>query len=135
LKRKADHTPPVEGAIALLQKFTQAGVRIAIVSSDTTSNAQDFVDRYELNAWVKAVIGCDLGANKPDPDLFHQGCDRLSSSPASTLVIGDSTADIEMAKQGGAAGCLAVVWESTYSPALHQADGVMHGFSEIQIFT
>jgi phosphoglycolate phosphatase len=135
LKRKADHTPLVDGAIEVLAHLSQAGLGVGIVSSDTTDNTQDFVDRYELGPWVQATIGCDLGISKPDPDLFYKICDRLAVSPASTLVIGDSAADIEMARRGKAAGCIAMALEQPYSASLDLADCVVKRFSEIKIFT
>jgi phosphoglycolate phosphatase len=134
-KRKADHTPPIEGAIAVLQQLAQVHLKVGIVSSDTTSNIQDFVARYDLGVWVQAMLGCDLGINKPDPDLFYQVCDRLAISPQATLVVGDSAADIEMANRGGAAGCIAVAWEGFDSRTLNQASCVIRNFSEMKIFT
>ncbi len=132
LKRKADSTPLFPGALETLQDFLAAGVKLAIVSSDTTENVQDFVSRYGLNALIQLALGSDGEWSKPDPNLFHQACDQLGVMPEATLAIGDSQSDIEMARSAGAAGCVCVSWGWSTKAQLHQANSLIHSFSELR---
>ena len=134
VKRKADHTPLFEGAREVLQALAAAGIPVGIVSADTTANVQDFVARYELEALVPVRLGIDRGPGKPDPTVFHQACTALSVLPTQVLAIGDSDADIAMAKAANAAGCVAVTWGWTQVAQLNQADALISHFAEIQIF-
>ena len=131
--RKADHTPLFEGARELLQALTAAGILVGIVSADTTENVQDFVARYALEALVSVRLGIDRGPGKPDPTVFHQACTALDVLPAHVLAIGDSSADIAMAKAAKAAGCVAVTWGWTQAVQLNHADALISRFAEIQI--
>ncbi len=106
MKRKADHTPLLPGVLPLLQALTTAGLRLGILSSDSTNNVKDFVEKYQLEAYFQLQIGAG-NLSKPDPLLLQQACNALKVSPSQTLVIGDSQADIQLAR-AGAAGCIGV---------------------------
>lgn len=106
MKRKADHTPLVGQALDLLKAFATANLKVGIISSDTTENINEFVQTYQLEPYIQVQIGVDQGPTKPDPILFQQACERLGTAPDTTLMIGDSQADIKMALNAGAAGCI-----------------------------
>lgn len=132
-QRKADNTPLFEGAREVLQALSQVGIKVGIVSADTTVNVSDFVSRYELGAWIQVALGIDQGPGKPDPTIFYQACAALGVAPEHVLSIGDSAADIEMAKAAKAAGCIAVNWGWTQTTSLKQADATITRFSDIHI--
>jgi phosphoglycolate phosphatase len=132
-QRKADNTPLFEGAREVLQSLVAAGIKVGIVSADTTANVEDFVARYELEACIQVALGIDRGPGKPDPTIFQQACVALGVAPERVLAIGDSVADIEMAKAANAAGCVAVTWGWTQPPQLAQADALIAHFAEMQI--
>ncbi|PSB25737.1 HAD family hydrolase [Stenomitos frigidus] len=133
-QRKADNTPLFEGVREVLRALSETGISVGIVSADTTENVKDFVERYELGAWVQVSLGVDRGPGKPDPTVFHQACAALNVLPENVLAIGDSAADIEMAKAAKAAGCVAVTWGWTQPTQLHQADALISHLTEIQLF-
>ncbi|MBF2027716.1 MAG: HAD family hydrolase [Oscillatoriales cyanobacterium C42_A2020_001] len=132
-KRKADHTPLFEGVLPFLQTLAGKGVKMAIASSDTTPNILDFIDRYDLNSLIQAAIGSTFGFSKPDPRLMLKLCEKMNVSPAATLVIGDSTADFEMARSAGAAGCLGVSWGRNDVTYLKKADSFVQTFADMGI--
>ncbi|MEX0269415.1 HAD family hydrolase [Leptolyngbyaceae cyanobacterium UHCC 1019] len=131
--RKADNTPLYEGAKELMQAIAQASLKIGILSSDTTANVQDFVDKYELNSLVQLAMGTDTGLSKPNPELLRQACAALDVLPERAIVIGDSAADIEMACAAKAAGCIGVMWEPINRASLKQANALVQTFATIQI--
>ena len=133
LQRKADSTPPFAGAIDLLRSLAAAGIKLGILSADTTTNVQDFIDRYQLESLIQVGMGTDLPPGKPHPAPFHRICEALATPPARTLMVGDSVADLEMAQAAGAAGSVGVTWGWTGVAALTQATVIIHQFTEIYL--
>ncbi|MBL1174425.1 HAD family hydrolase [Pantanalinema sp. GBBB05] len=133
LKRKADSTPLFEGVIPTLQTLSQAGVAIGILSSDTLANVQDFIDRYELGAFIQLSQGAVDGLSKPDPAVLLQASQSLGISATSILVVGDSAADIEMAKAAKAAGSVGVTWNRRHVGTLAMADVLISQLTDIQV--
>ncbi len=134
LKRKADHTPPFPGTQGLLQVLSNSGVKVGILSADIPNHIGDFIDCYELTAYVDAYQGVDSMLSKPDPLLFKQLCTQLNVSPAHTLMVGDAQVDLVMAQSAGAAGCLQVTWGwSKVSSAFPEADVVLDQWQQFQV--
>ena len=134
LPRKANETPVVEGAIDLLRSSVKAGLKVGILSSDTTANVQDFVQRYELAALVQYSFGIDGFTHKSDPALLTQLFTCLAVDPTHTLMIGDSELDVQIAKTAGMAGCITVTggWsEPTRFSVQH--DVIINHLDKIQI--
>ncbi len=134
-RRKADSTPLYPGAKEFMQAIAQANLKIGILSSDTTANVQDFVDKYELNAFVQLAMGTDTRLCKPNPALLRQACTALNVVPERAIVIGDSAADMAMACEANAAGCIGVMWEPIDPVSLKQADALAQAFAAIQVVT
>lgn len=133
LKRKADSTPLFEGVIPTLQTLSQAGVAIGIVSSDTPANVQDFIDRYELGAFIQLCQGAVDGLSKPDPAVLLQAGQSLGIAATAILVVGDSAADIEMAKAAKAAGSVGITWNRRNVGTLAIADVLISQLTDIQV--
>ncbi|MBW4515977.1 MAG: HAD family hydrolase [Timaviella obliquedivisa GSE-PSE-MK23-08B] len=133
MKRKADHTPLVSGVLPLLQTMTTAGLRLGILSSDSTNNVKDFVEKYQLAPYFQLQMGTHGMLSKPDPQLLQQACYGLGIAPSRTLVLGDSQADMQLARSG-AAGCIGVT--GGWSSAFHlSADAVIHQLAEIEVLS
>jgi phosphoglycolate phosphatase len=133
LGRKADQTPLFDGGLAILKHLAQVDCQIGILSADTTPNVEDFVNRYQLDPYLHLQQGTDNQPGKPDPSLFWQACQKLNVLPQQVLMVGDSSADIEMAQAAGAAGCIAVSWGWTSPTQLRGATVTISHFNEIQI--
>lgn len=133
LPRKANETPVVEGAIELLESSVQAGLKVGILSSDTTANVQDFVQRYEMTALVQCSLGIDGFTHKSDPALLMQLFACLNVDPRCTLMIGDSQLDAQIAKSAAMAGCILVKGGWSESPRTIGHDIVINYLSEIQV--
>jgi phosphoglycolate phosphatase len=133
LGRKADETPLFAGVLQTLQKLCEADCKIGMLSADTTANVKDFVKRYQLESYFHLQQGTDDQPGKPDPFLFWQACQKFNVAPQQVLMIGDSSADIEMARAAGAAGCIAVAWGWTPPTQLRGASVTISHLNEIQI--
>jgi len=130
---KAEQTPLFEGAFDLIQTLVAAKVRLGILSSDTSDNVKNFASKYQLDSSIQLLLGTDGQIAKTDPALMQQACALLKVDPHNTLLIGDSQADIQLAHQAGAAGCIAVTWGWSSHLHLTGADAVINRFNQIQV--
>lgn len=130
LHPKAPQTPLFPGSLELLRSLRSANIKIAILSADTTVNVQAFVQHYAIE--VDAAIGTDDNLGKPNPQFLNQAGDAIGVAPAQMLVVGDSIADIELARSAGAAGAIGVTWGWTAAQSIG-ADVAIDQFSQIEV--
>ncbi len=121
------------GCAESIVKFANAGIKLGIVSAATTSQVIKFAEFHELEAYFQVLLGSDREFAKPDPRLFQFACAQLGVNPAQTLMVGDSTWDMQMASNGGAAGCIGIAW--TPSKPLKNADVMVGNLTALQIET
>lgn len=131
---RLQYAPIFSDTIPTLEKLHRAGLKLAILSSDTTNNVEQFSAHYRLGEWVQVTQGADgLAQVKPDPTVFWQLCKRLGVSPQATLIVGDSPVDIALARRGAAAGAIAVARGASPVEALAEADCVLETLAGIAI--
>lgn len=133
LQESATTSPIFAGSLEVLIKLCQAGLKLGILSAASTARVEAFVKRHQLESYIKLQQGVEQGPSKPDPVLFLQACQSLGVAPASTLMVGDSAADIEMAQRAGAAGCIGICWGTPLAAHLNGADVVISQLDEIQV--
>ena len=120
-------------SLAVLELLSAANLKLGILSADSTANVEEFVRSHQLDRYIQLAMGVDSGLNKPDPQLFIQACYRLGVEPAKTIMVGDSLADLIMAKEAGAAGTIGICWHCPNANHLRQADVTIASLTEIQI--
>lgn len=131
---KADYTPPLAGICDCLQRLDRAGLKLGILSADTTDNIRAFVTRYELTNVIDLMLGSDRpDLTKPEAAFFQTACDRLGILPQKVLSVGDATSDLLMAKQAGAAGFIGVDWGWSQPVRLATPDSLIHHPDQLQI--
>jgi phosphoglycolate phosphatase len=133
LKDAANTTPLFVGSLEVLKFLCEAGLKLGILSAASTARVQSFVKRHQLDPYIQLQQGVDEGPSKPDPTLFLQACQTLGVEPASTLMVGDSAGDIEMARRAGAAGCIGICWGTPEAAHLEAADVAIAQLDEIQV--
>jgi len=127
-------SPLFPGTRELLQVLTAAGLKLGILSADSTAGVEAFVTQHQLGDYFQLSMGVDSAAlTKPDPRLFHQACAALGVEPSATLMVGDSEGDRSMARKGGAAGVIAISWHSATASDLQGADVAIARLDEIKI--
>ena len=122
------------GSLDVLQTISQAGVKIGILSADSTQGVEDFVTNHQISAYIDLIMGVDGGISKPDPRLFLNACAQLSINPQNTLMIGDSQGDISMAKKANAGGVIGIYWNSPEASHLQSADVVISDLAQLSIY-
>lgn len=113
-----------------LSYLANAGIKIGILSADSTKGVQTFIDSHQLQDYVQLAMGTDGEIIKPDPRLLIQACQTLEVLPAETIMVGDSLADITMAKAAKIAGAIAICRHK--DTRLSQADVQISSLLEIK---
>ena len=122
------------GCVESIESFAGAGLKLGIISAATTSQVVKFAHYHKLQPHFQVLLGSDLQFAKPDPRLFQFACQELGVNSAQTLMIGDSSWDMMMGSQGGAAGCIGISWGRSMQP-LMMADVSIEDLSQLQIIS
>jgi phosphoglycolate phosphatase len=130
---RGNTSPLFTGSLEVLQSLKQGGLKIAILSADTTEGVQEFVKNHQLTDYIDLIMGVDNSLSKPDPRLYIQACEKLGVKPENTLMIGDSQGDIAMAKNAQAGGVIGICWKFPQAPHLESADIVISDLAQVVI--
>ncbi|AFZ01002.1 HAD family hydrolase [Calothrix sp. PCC 6303] len=120
------------GALEILKNLSSTDLKLGILSAATTSEVNHFVQTHQLQDYISLEMGVDGNIGKPNPKLFIQACEQLGVAPNSTLMVGDSIGDMQMAKNAQAAGCIGITWVGK-PDHVRGADVVINQLEEIQI--
>ena len=106
--------------IATLRAVRERGIPIALVSNigfDVRPIGKALGFAEFIDAWV---LSYEVGAIKPEPEIFRHACEELGVAPTRALMVGDTAAD------GGAvqAGCSALLLPATPPGQPHGLAGV-----------
>ena len=105
----AELVKPLGDVPGLFSRLAQAGVKIAIVTSDDHER-QCVQWTFGVSLYVSEVVGGDDDLPmKPAPDALLQGCKRLGVSPQRAMMVGDTVADLVMTERAGAGFRLGVL--------------------------
>jgi phosphoglycolate phosphatase len=126
---------PVKGLMNFVAQARQAGISLAVVTSDDAHNAHLHLKLLSLADAFSAVLGHDqVSRGKPYPEMALLACEQLGTSPQRTLIIGDSNGDMAM---GQAAGLLAGIGicAAPHLDGSHltHADHVIRDYDELTI--
>ena len=90
------------GALGRLRDWHREGIRLAIVTSDTTGRARHDLASVGALQWLEAVFGVDRVAHgKPAPDLAHAAARELGLPCQHAWLVGDTPEDLEMGRLAG----------------------------------
>lgn len=96
----------VAGAMSALR---QAGLRLAIVSSDDRWAIDEAISALGLGSLVEVVVSGDQGLDpKPAPDALLEAAAGLGVDAGRMLYVGDSWVDAEAGRAAGVAGTVLV---------------------------
>ncbi|WP_336696099.1 phosphoglycolate phosphatase [Delftia acidovorans] len=121
------------GVLEGLQALRARGLRLACLTNKPLSFAQPLLVQKGLAPLFEQVFGGDsFERKKPDPLPLLKTCEALGTSPARTLMLGDSSNDAQAAR---AAGCPVVLVSYGYNhgqPVRQvDADGFVDALTEL----
>ncbi|RCS58687.1 HAD family hydrolase [Parvibium lacunae] len=91
------------GARELLVYLKEMGLALAVATGKSRVGLNRALDASGTRPLFDATRCADETFSKPHPAMLLELCDELGMSPARTLMIGDTTHDLQMAQNAGAA--------------------------------
>jgi phosphoglycolate phosphatase len=131
----ADLIRPTGDVTGLMARLQAAGVRVAVVTTDHRAETQETLRLLGIAHLVDDTVCGDEGLpSKPAPDMLQAVCGRLGIKPARTAVVGDTVADLLMARRAGA-GLKVALLTGAGEPTLlrERADVVLSSIDEIAV--
>ncbi len=88
----------------VVQKLAENGMQMGIVTSKQIETTLMGLKKYDLQQYMQALV-CygDTVEHKPHPAPVLLAMEKLQADPATTLMVGDSTFDIDAAHAAGIA--------------------------------
>lgn len=87
----------------LFNHLHQQGIKLAIATADDREPTQAMLDAFDIGEYIETMVCSDDGIPaKPAPDMVLTICQRLGVEPADVMVVGDTIADLKMARAAGA---------------------------------
>lgn len=99
----ADKTKLLPNAIQTLEKFKSEDVNIGLVSNKQTALANSVLKQQNIDKYFDVVIGSDLGAPKPSPEMINLSLSKFPKTKFFVMV-GDRLEDMIAAKLAGIRG-------------------------------
>ncbi len=106
--------PLYPGATAALDAIKANGWLIGMATGKSMRGLVATLDRHRLGDRFATLQTADKAQGKPNPDMLHQAMGETGAQAAMTVMVGDTTFDMEMARN---AGTLAVGVAWGYHPA------------------
>jgi phosphoglycolate phosphatase len=92
------------GVLPGLQALARAEMPMAVVTNKARYFTEKLLVRAGIAGFFAAVVAGDDGIRrKPHGDMLLAACERMGTSPAATLMLGDSDNDIHAAREAGCA--------------------------------
>ena len=98
---------PLGALLETLESLSERGWKLAIATTDRTRNAVRHAEMLGIAPMLGAIVGADaVTRSKPHADLVLACSEQLGIRSSECLVVGDTVADLLMAR---AAGCVAAI--------------------------
>ena len=94
--------PLFEGVSQLLADLEVGGFLLGVATGKTRAGLDRAIAKNGLAGRFHATRCADEGFPKPHPDMLLALMDRLGAEPRDTLMIGDTTHDLDLARNAGA---------------------------------
>lgn len=133
LRRRADHEEPLfEGALAALAAAETAGWLLGVATGKSKRGLLAVLERHGLERCFITLQCGDMGPGKPDPSMLHRAMAEAGATAADTVMIGDTTFDMVMARRAGVRA-LGVEWGYHDPDELRTAgaDATIASFAEL----
>jgi len=90
-----------EGTLEMLEALKARNHSLAVATGKNRRGLDDALRRSSLGAYFAATRTADETASKPDPLMLHELMRELGCTPERTLMVGDTTHDLQLAANAG----------------------------------
>ncbi len=106
-ERLTHHTRPYDGIPALLDELLASGVAMALLTNKPLEPSIKILDVFGLSKHFRWIVGGNGPfPRKPEPHGLRFLMDQAAADPSETVLIGDSTIDLQTARNAGVRICL-----------------------------
>ena len=122
-----------QGVLPMLQRLRERGHWLVVATGKSRRGLDEALHSVELQGRFHGSRTADETAGKPDPRMLHELMAEFGVEPGRTLMIGDTTHDLQMAINAGCAS-LGVSYGAHEPEGLHrlQPRTVAHSVDELQ---
>ncbi len=92
-----------DGILPMLQALREKQYLLTVATGKSRKGLDDALHQVELRGMFDGSRTADETAGKPNPRMLHELMAEFGVSPERTLMIGDTTHDLEMAHNAGCA--------------------------------
>ena len=89
----------MDGAAELIDLLRKRGIRSALITNNSRRSVAALLERYPLR--FDLLLAREDGAMKPEPGIFRIACERLGTTPDTSIVVGDTHYDAIAAHRAG----------------------------------
>ena len=126
----ADDLSLFDGVLPLLADLKARGYLLAVATGKSRQGLDEALQTVQLKGVFDASRTADKTAGKPDPKMLHELMAELGTSAQRTLMVGDTTHDLQMALN---AGCPSLgVSYGAHEPSAFAALGPLHIAHSVQ---
>lgn len=128
----AHDEPLFPGTLEALDALSHPEIFLGIATGKNRRGLRRVLERHGLAGRFHNLKTADDGPGKPHPFLLEAGMAEVGMDPARTVMIGDTTFDMEMARAAGCAG-IGVAWGNHPEDRLRAAGAgaIVRDFSEL----
>jgi phosphoglycolate phosphatase len=129
------HDDLFEGTIDILTHIQKSPHIAGIATGKSLRGLNAELDRHQIRHFFIGYQTSDIHPSKPHPAMLQAMIDQANSRPQDTIMIGDTSYDMQMAKSVGAMA-IGVSWGCHDSDTLKQAGAnkIIDHFSELKEF-
>ncbi len=93
------------GILEFTENLRSKGAKVAIATTKWQKSAEEVMNGINITSYFDVICGTDPDKPvKPDPYVINYAMQELGASPDQSVVIGDTTADIDAAHMAGCKG-------------------------------
>ena len=96
--------PLFGGVLELLDMLEQDGWLLAVATGKSDRGLRHCLESHDIHARFVSLQTADRHPSKPHPSMVEQAIADAGAAPFSSIVVGDTSFDMEMAVNAGAAG-------------------------------
>ena len=99
----AEHITPITGLREFLSSLKAAGFSIGVATSAPRANLDFIIDKLSLRSLMDSLLSSeDVGAYKPDPEIYLKSAVKLGVTPDNCVIFEDSYSGVSAAINAGA---------------------------------
>lgn len=96
--------PLFEGVIELLDALEDDGWILAVATGKSDRGLRHCLEKHGIHARFASLQTADRHPSKPHPSMVEQAIADAATVPETTIVVGDTSFDMAMARAAGASG-------------------------------